>query len=750
MNAAASVQPETPARPDWLAVGAILALLAAVLVPFVVPMMPQLYLQFDPRQMRQAAVTTELGPTGIAWWQAYALLASGVALLVAWRRGVRASWGVIGLAGLAMLTCGSHIVRGSMNDRLTAGAWLAAMALGLAAAHLGQLRDARRWAAAALVAVLLPVALDAAYYVLVSHPQTVQSYLDNQAELLEARGWLPGSAEAIKYEQRLRASDATGAFGLSNVLGSFAATLSLLAIFLACSALLRRRALAAVCAILALLGLATLGWTQSKGAMAAFVAGGCLLVVTAWVMRRAGRGERGPRGRGLVAGLAVALLVVAVAAVIGRGVMGPPTDASGERSILFRYHYLQGAAAMWVGQWPQTLTFGTGPDRFGFLYPRYKNPISPESVTSAHNVAADYGVMLGVGGLAAVALLLLWLWRGACGVPDAASDEAPAGRGIDRPHLIAAGLLGGAVFGIAYLVEVSGMGPDQAVMWLVGLVGFVGLTAWLARPGALPSAAMQAAAFVAAACLLIHAQIEMTFFNLASAGPAWFIVGLCGARHHAGATMPGKRALPGALPGAGLCAIAVLFAASNASLITRQQAHVARAASALSVNNWQVALEELDRSAAYIAADDKPLRYRVALRLEMAGELGRNGMRTLAQERLDAALAIVEEAERRGLSPLTAHRYRAQAYRIAAEQLGVSAAWPIAAAAMQAASEASPYNVFLCLDAADFAALAGRQEQALALYRRALELDARNYLDEAHQLSVEERRRIERIIAQAG
>jgi tetratricopeptide (TPR) repeat protein len=276
-------------------------------------------------------------------------------------------------------------------------------------------------------------------------------------------------------------------------------------------------------------------------------------------------------------------------------------------------------------------------------------------------------------------------------------------------------------------------------------VGFVFVTATLARPGVMSATAVRVGLFVAAATLLIHGQIEMTFFNLASVGPAWFVLGLCGAGGLSAATrdggdMPRRLAL---LPGVGLLAVAVLFAASNASLITRQQAHVARAASALSVNNWQVALAELDQSATYIPVDDKPVRYRVGMRLEMATELRRKGMTGAAQERLDAALAIVDKAQARGLNPTTAHRYRAQIYQHAAEQLGIESAWPLAAAAMRMATERSPYNAHLHLDAADFAARAGQRDEARRLYRRTLELHELNRLDPAHQLSDEALQRVE-------
>jgi len=727
-------QAETASQTDWLAVGGVLALLAAVGVPFLVPMLPQLYLQFDPRAMARAVEPSELGPTGIVWWQAYALAASGAAMLIAWRRGVRIAWWMIALGAIAMIACGVHIFRGSMNDRLTAGAWLAAVALGLAAAHLGPLRDAQRWAAAALVALLVPVALDAAYYVFISHPATVQNYLDQQTQLLSARGWEPGSAEALKYEQRLKATDATGAFGLSNVLGSFAAAFSLLAVATAAGLYRRSRPAASTAGLAALLGLVTLGFSQSKGAIAACVAGAALLGMTSWLRRR-GKTTR------LAGGVALGLVVIAMLAVAGRGMMGAPEDASGERSILFRFHYLQGAAAMFVGQLPQAATLGVGPDGFAALYPRYKNPISPETVTSAHNVFADYILMLGLGGLAAAGLLVAWVFRGMRGVDTDRLRDAIGP--LRRANLIAAGVLGAAVFGVAYAVEMPAMGPDQAVLWLVGLLGFVLMTATLARPGAWSVRAQRVGLFVAAATLLIHGQIEMTFLNLASVGPAWFVLGLCGAGAN---DQPTRDARPGRvapLPGAALLVVAMLFAAGNASLVSRQQAHVARAASALSVNNWQLALAELDRSAAYIAVDDKPLRYRVGMRLEMAAELARAGSSGAARERLDAALAIVDEAQQRGLNPTTAHRYRAQVYRHAAERLGVQSAWPLAAAALRAATERSPYNAHLHLDAADFAARAGQHDEAQRLYRRALELHELNYLDEAHQLSEEALQRIE-------
>jgi len=718
----------------------MLALLVPALLPLLVTVSPELYFQFDPRLLTRGYSLTELGPAGAAWLCVYSVAAAGAALAVAACRGVRISALLLGLAGLGMAACAVHIVGGSLADRTTAGAWLAGAALAVGAAHLGQLPDARRWAGAALLAVTIPVALDAAFYVFVSHPMTVETYMATRDQTLASRGWAPGSAEAIKYEQRLRANDATGAFGLSNVLGSFAAVFTLAGLTLGVLTLRAKRwASVAVAGGLAALGGLTLYLTQSKGAMAAAVAGVVMLGAT---LACAGR----PRRRAAAGALALLLVAGALALVLARGAMGPPGDAQGERSILFRYHYLQGVANLLRGESPRAVLLGVGPDGFGQLYPRYKNPISPESVTSAHNVFADWAAMLGVGGVALGAVLGVLLWRGASALRPTNKDAAQPGLAgahrVPRPVVVAAAALAAVLFGTEYVVSFAALGPASGVVWLVGLLGFVVVLVALARRCAVRDAAWPAVALVAGVVLLVHGQIVMTFYNLAAVGPACFIVGLAGAGAAPDARRLTGRATLRYAPACVLVLAAILLASGNAALVSRQQAQVASAEDALRRGDWQDAVEHLDRSAALIPADNKAVRWRVALRMEMAMELARHGMTGPARARLDGVFAILDDAQRAGLSPPQAERYRAQTHRLAATLLGDPDAPAYAAQAMRRAADLSPYNTHLHLDAADFALAAGDSAAAAAPRRQTLALHDAASLDPAHQLSPEDHARV--------
>jgi len=252
---------------------------------------------------------------------------------------------------------------------------------------------------------------------------------------------------------------------------------------------------------------------------------------------------------------------------------------------------------------------------------------------------------------------------------------------------------------------------------------------------------------VAGGVVVVDGQVEMTFFNIGAVGSGGFVVGVVGSATCAGSP---RRGWWRYAPAFVLAIVAVVFASGNASLLSRQQAHVAAAEAALRAGDWTKAVDRLDRSAALIPVDVKAVRWRIALRMEMAIELARRSLAEPARERLDAVLDIVEDAEASGLSPLQAARYRAQTHRLTADLFDDADARGEAALAMRDAAALSPYNVHLHLDAADFTRQAGDAEAAEMLYRRTLELDANAYLDPAHQLSDAELSRVRGLLEGDG
>src|SRR5690606_32450056 len=102
------------------------------------------------------------------------------------------------------------------------------------------------------------------------------------------------------------------------------------------------------------------------------------------------------------------------------------------------------------------------------------------------------------------------------------SDGGGAGpRSRETLALLAAGAI---ACGVQYACELPQMLPEMAVAWIIGVVAFVGVSATLAAP-ALDGRWPRLALFAAAVALVVHGQIEMTFFQESSCMVAWLLIG---------------------------------------------------------------------------------------------------------------------------------------------------------------------------------------------------------------------------------
>jgi hypothetical protein len=440
-------------------------------------------------------------------------------------------------------------LRGSFDSLVRGSVWLSAMAGALALLLAGRVDPAlRRVALAALLSVLCLLACKGAHQFLVEHAVTVAEFQANTEEHLAAQGLRPGSATAREYERRLRHPDATGWFGLSNVYGS-----AMAAGVLACFGVAVRvwwgrrlserngRELAGAVVVLGLT-VAGLYCSQSKGAMVALCAAAGLIGWLRWSPRLAA-GRLGERLPGLIprplrpwlmpgrrhAGLVViGGIALSLGAIVARGAVGL---ASGERSLLFRWHYLVASGRIWR----EHPIAGVGPAEFQAAYALHKVPLNPEVVESPHSVFVDWVATLGSGGLAMAGVLIWMAWRvgvssGRAGVEPSAEDEA-----FRRRDRIALLLTIAAAAGFTAWRQLATTAPDEALIKLAGtaamLVSGVCLARWLAaRPGRQPLARLAWLGVAGAAvALLVHGQIEMVLTTPGSAGWALGIVGLAAA-----------------------------------------------------------------------------------------------------------------------------------------------------------------------------------------------------------------------------
>ncbi|MEM7576363.1 MAG: O-antigen ligase family protein [Planctomycetota bacterium] len=769
--------------------GAAALLLLPALVPWWVVVLPRLDFDVDPRSPGADMVTT-LGPGGFGILAVAGTLAAVFALVVHGLAGGGFAW-----KSAALLLPGLILVAFHMPARFenlwhgTGWAW--GVAAGLAMLHLGQWPQARRWASAVLAGFAAMLLVEAMNYRFVEHAATVASFEQQRDVFLESRGWAVGSSEAQLYERRLRTNDAIGAIGLSNVLATLGAGIGAMALGLLVGSLRPRRGASGgtmakvshaaretfggdaagrwlVGGALFVVAAALVALTNSSAGMAALGLG-CAWVTAVAVLRviaaRPTPGDRHPRAvawcGAIVAAGCVALVYVGVAVryavwgVPGPGEVGQ--GIGGERSVLFRAQYWGAAWRMLTDSAGYAL-FGVGPGGFGDAYLRFKSPLNPEEVTSAHGFAVDFIATLGVigGGLWAV-VLVGWLARGAWGVmrevdPAAAPQPRvlPGLRGAVYGLLAIGGLLVAIEIAVAW-AEISGPGATWGLAWRLAALGAFVLIGGLWWRFA-DECGVRVGLVAAAVAVLVHGSFDMAFFQPTSAVLMWFVVGLAGATcdSNSGARMSKAR-----IPLPVLVSVGILIGAYVMSaLLSRYSEHLRDAAEAARSGQNRVAFESLKHANRTVNFDPAVVRSvsQVAPSLDAASEFVQWSMvRRLPSVSAGLVLdqpwstwrRVNKDAEVLGVGFGHAGSWRLlAAFASAQGDLGN------ALAARNHALERSPFNVRDHVALGDL--LRERDEPARAAdsYREALRLDDLRYLDPAKQLPEAERARIEAWLAE--
>jgi hypothetical protein len=762
---------------------ATVALLAAVAVRTLVATGYEARFDVDPAM--DPTPFAGFGPLA-SWLVDLVLLAASAAALWAERRAGR---GIDpATAALALMPAIPVLFHGLSDaaDLHRGSAWLSAAVAAAAAAHLSRDPASRRLLVVGLVAITVPLVAKGLWQALVDHPRTVAFFEENRTAFLAERGWDPEGPAAANFERRLRQVEATGWFGLANLVSALAAfaTVALAGAAAAARGRVRWILVAAGFAAAALVLL-----NFSKGAVVATGFGLACLAL--------GRGGNPTR----ISLVLVALVALAFLAAPLRGVFEQlAPGVLGERSLLFRSQYLEGGWRLLVSAIP----LGIGPEGVQAAYLLAKSPRAPEDVTSLHSVFADWLVTLGPLGLAWAALA----FRLVCAKSD---EAAPAlatalppvpGRDAAAVALVLVLSLLGAAYAEPFLVD----GP-----WLLvrvgGLLAAVGVAA--AASAALGSAGpgrLRTIALAAAGVLLVLGQVEMVFFAV---GPVAF----AGVALGAAAAIPGRplgerRPVAGfALVNAALVAIAAAIvvggvlpqrnadaladeaAAAVAPLagIRERWAEIRSAAPGSPVANALVdevtALAGVEAGAAVRAAyatdgdaADRARRVGVTLqRLDAEQRARAADLLLLAAEAHPtssaptvAAIKQLAAAGRRTLSPRStrirepflhakaievarghhlARPWDPRAIAMLADleiELAAESAnrpdagpvdWRVALDAAQLASDRQPFAPSRILDVADLAAAAGDREVAADRYRAALAADAALELDPVVQWS---------------
>ena len=802
-------------REKWMIVVA-LAIMAIALVQAITPSSSDVYWDVDPRSQiadQGRLVFTTLTPTMLAVMQMAMLGLATVGLALHVRVSMRRrtlpnpptihltngsnlhihdsyiayttinlSLWATALALLGMGYAAYHVMRGGPHVQPGAQ-WMTACAGALALFHLAQNDAVRRWLMASLIAMLVPLSLKAAWFVFGEHAETVKMFMADKERFLAQHGWTPDSPNAQIFIRRMLDPEAAGAYGLSNVFGSIVAALTAMAGAIALGLALRAkrtpsssRWAAAGCMMIAMAaGVYTTYLSRSKGAFAAMVMAFGIVAVWAAVRGKVvlAKPQAGARRWGVIVGLTGLLLIAgATGAIVARGYLSPPTATGGERSLFFRYQYFVGALRYAQTTPPEVVARGVGPAGFQAVYQRVKDPLNPEEVMSTHDTVIDYAVMLGVGGLAWSVLLLGWAWLAGRGVgaamtvadPQLEDSSKPSAAG--RGELLGAGLLTGAIFFTQYRVQIDMIMPSNAMVWLVCMVAYLicttllaSKTGWLAKLG-VPWVALSA--FVGAMVVLVHGQIEMTFFNTGGSVLAWLIVAVAAgvgvsARREAGNETWNDE------PRSGRAAVAVVlvigfgataaFAAFPMRKTIAVQAHLAAASADLRGGNHPGAIEHLRAATTIDPADADIWRSWSTVRWELSEVLRRQGQTQQANALIKESIASIDAVvSKSGPLPDEGKLVRGLADMLEMVETDEPQAQRLERAAVyrERISVINPYAIEERLRYAKLLDKAGRQAEAIKVYKQALKLNEDTYLDPAKQLGERERAAVEARVRELG
>ncbi len=520
-----------------------------------------------------------LGPAGSLFLDAALLAACGCGLLGETLAGRSIDRLLLALALVPAPVIAYHGLADA-GDMWRGSTWLAAAIACVVLAHLARERAIRLLVLAMLVAVLVPVAARGAlqssvspFGVTLSGPEyvdTIAEFEANRDVFLADRGWAPDSAAARLYEQRLRQPDPRGWFPTTNVFASAMAFGLVMSVGLGIGAVRDRigaRWLTLFAAVAIVL--ATALWvSRSKGAILACMIGLALVVVPlasrhahALLTRR-----RAP--------VMLALVALTLAAVVVRGA-ALPESWMGDKSLLYRWHYLVGSVQIVSGDG----LVGVGPDGFQAAYVQVRDPRSPEEVTSAHNAFADWLSDLGLSGAAWVGLVGVLLWRAGRRM-DPETETSEAGSGFETTWWTLAAAAVVAVFALAPAMIVERVVIDSAGKALARIAGVLGFVlAAVAYAGGLERtrAAVVASTLAAATVVLVvHGQIEMTFFDPAAVTWIMCVLGLAG-----GVSTQGGGRRTGLGVAAGLLVLALVLSSTVAARAALAQTRMIAAAELL-------------------------------------------------------------------------------------------------------------------------------------------------------------------------
>ncbi len=384
--------------------------------------------------------------------------------------------------------------------------WFSAAIAAVAIAHAVRAPGLRTLVLSMLLAILAVVCVRGLVQIYFEHPLTIKFFQSSSEEVLASFGWAPDSEQARLYIRRLLQPEATGWFGLANIVSGLLA----FGVVLTLSSVVRVRGLSgglrafllfvvcgAFCWVLLLNG--------SKGALGALVIGLAITSVSVFVPKRPGR-----PGFTAMGWLAFFGVLIPAAVIFLRGAVLGEASLGGEKSLLFRWQYALGAMRVFASE-PY---LGVGPDGLQSALLALKNPFNPEDPVSAHNVILDWCATLGI--FAAGWLIMLGLLVARVGRSGVLVTAEPSRVWV----LFVAGLCVAFFIGLWY-----GTPLRDPLDWMFTCLGlFFAVFVLLASHLAFSRLADSGAGWCfagSAGVLLTISMLDMVFFNTGSVGFCW-------------------------------------------------------------------------------------------------------------------------------------------------------------------------------------------------------------------------------------
>lgn len=271
-----------------------------------------------------------------------------------------------------------------------------------------------------MIAVIAALGIISAYQCadqyFVSNQMTIEQYEQDPQAMLSPLGIEPGSFQQFLFEHRLYSKGVRGFFTTRNSAGSFALMALFAAVALFIDKLKNRRSGKSEpwyllgCGFSVVVILSNLALTRSKGALI-----GLFFATTAFFLLLLFGSWLKTHKRAILA-VCLLLAVASVCTVAWYGLSHGRLPGGG--SMLVRWQYWHASGKMYANH----LLTGVGPGNFGDFYTRYKPAAALETVADPHDfplsILTQYGPL---GLLGFLAMLFVPLWRLTATPPDATS-----------------------------------------------------------------------------------------------------------------------------------------------------------------------------------------------------------------------------------------------------------------------------------------------------------------------------------------